>query len=399
MKKYVLAAICFLFLSSNVYALDLSRVKTWATSEVLTAADLNGEFNNILNHSLTNNDIDAAAGIVGSKLDLSSPGVIGATTPAASTYTTLTINSTSIFKDKMSFTQTDNNEYIDSLADGYLDFEATTGLRFRINTAEQINLIDGVLAPTTDNDIDLGASLKEFKDLYITGTANIDSLVADTADINGGTLDGVQIGGTTATGELLVNDASDDADGLGSQGTSGQFLISQGAGANPIFSSSIPIFSTTTFSATALSGNISITAGKRYMVFLKITSSSADQTVYIQFDDDTTGTDYNWVNDEITMATSPASSLSGDNSDSFISLGINNSGEGMVCTLFLDTNVFVQTAGNDIGIHGQCVGNANDGTGIIRTVAGGYADAGTLTTMEFYANTGNMTGNVILYEM
>jgi hypothetical protein len=51
--------------------------------------------------------------------------------------------------------------------------------------------------PTLDNTIDLGTSALEFKDLYIDGTANIDSLVADTADIDGGTIDDTAIGGTT----------------------------------------------------------------------------------------------------------------------------------------------------------------------------------------------------------
>jgi hypothetical protein len=37
----------------------------------------------------------------------------------------------------------------------------------------------------------------EWKDLYVDGTANIDSLIADTADINGGTIDGTVVGGTT----------------------------------------------------------------------------------------------------------------------------------------------------------------------------------------------------------
>ena len=46
-------------------------------------------------------------------------------------------------------------------------------------------------------------------------------------------MDGVQVGGTTATGELIVNDSNDDADGLGAQGTSGQYLKSQGAGVVP----------------------------------------------------------------------------------------------------------------------------------------------------------------------
>jgi hypothetical protein len=52
--------------------------------------------------------------------------------------------------------------------------------------------------PKTDNTLDLGTPTLEFKDLYIDGTANIDSLVADTADINAGTIDGTTIGGASA---------------------------------------------------------------------------------------------------------------------------------------------------------------------------------------------------------
>jgi len=54
------------------------------------------------------------------------------------------------------------------------------------------------LIPSVDNTYDLGSTTKEWRNLYIDGTANIDSLVADTADINGGTLDGVVIGGASA---------------------------------------------------------------------------------------------------------------------------------------------------------------------------------------------------------
>jgi hypothetical protein len=54
--------------------------------------------------------------------------------------------------------------------------------------------------PKTDNTVDLGTSSLEFKDLYIDGVANIDSLVADTADINAGTIDGV----TIATSDITV---------------------------------------------------------------------------------------------------------------------------------------------------------------------------------------------------
>jgi hypothetical protein len=54
------------------------------------------------------------------------------------------------------------------------------------------------ILPDVTNTYDLGSTTKQWRDLYIDGTANIDSLVADTADINGGTIDSTIIGGTTA---------------------------------------------------------------------------------------------------------------------------------------------------------------------------------------------------------
>jgi hypothetical protein len=69
----------------------------------------------------------------------------------------------------------------------------------------QISIQDGAIVPFTDNDIDLGSSSFEFKDLYIDGTANIDSLVADTADINAGTIDNTVIGATTPAAGTFTN--------------------------------------------------------------------------------------------------------------------------------------------------------------------------------------------------
>jgi len=55
------------------------------------------------------------------------------------------------------------------------------------------------IVPDVDDTYDLGTSTKEWRNLYIDGTANIDSLVADTADINAGTIDNTAIGATTAS--------------------------------------------------------------------------------------------------------------------------------------------------------------------------------------------------------
>ena len=58
---------------------------------------------------------------------------------------------------------------------------------------------DSDLLPSTDGTRDLGSSTNEWQDLFIDGTAQIDSLVADTADINGGTVDGATIGANSAS--------------------------------------------------------------------------------------------------------------------------------------------------------------------------------------------------------
>ena len=67
------------------------------------------------------------------------------------------------------------------------------------------------LLPSGDDAVDLGSSDLQFRDLHLDGTANIDSLVADTADINGGNIDGTTIGATSqAAGSFTSLDASGD---------------------------------------------------------------------------------------------------------------------------------------------------------------------------------------------
>ena len=69
-----------------------------------------------------------------------------------------------------------------------------------------LKIWDTYISPATDALLDLGSSSLEFKDLYIDGTANIDALVADTADINGGTLAAITIDGNwTALSQTCAN--------------------------------------------------------------------------------------------------------------------------------------------------------------------------------------------------
>ena len=75
------------------------------------------------------------------------------------------------------------------------------------SAVEQIRIQDGAIVPVTDNDIDLGTSSLEFKDLYIDGTAYVDAInfngtaiSATAAELN--ILDGV----TSTAAELNILD-------------------------------------------------------------------------------------------------------------------------------------------------------------------------------------------------
>jgi len=82
-------------------------------------------------------------------------------------------------------------------ADGMHVFEKDGAVSFRANGTVVEFKAD--VKPWTDDTYDLGSSSYQWKDLWIDGTANIDSLVADTADINGGAIDGTTIGASSAT--------------------------------------------------------------------------------------------------------------------------------------------------------------------------------------------------------
>jgi hypothetical protein len=58
--------------------------------------------------------------------------------------------------------------------------------------------VDSNIIPDDDDTYDLGSASQQWRNIFIDGTANIDSLVADTADINAGTIDGTVIGGSSA---------------------------------------------------------------------------------------------------------------------------------------------------------------------------------------------------------
>jgi len=70
---------------------------------------------------------------------------------------------------------------------------------------EQIRFVDGAILPVTNNDIDFGSSSFRFKDGYAAGTFVFAGITVTSADINGGTLDNVVIGASTAAAATVTN--------------------------------------------------------------------------------------------------------------------------------------------------------------------------------------------------
>lgn len=154
-----------------------TRQSTFADGDVIQASDSNDEFNQLLaafvNTSGHKHDGTTAEGpVIGL---IGDPGVA---TPLNKVVVDDTNNRVGVF--------------VDAGGAG--------------STVEQVRFQDGAIVPVTDDDIDLGTSSLEFKDAFFDGTVTMDALVADTVDINGGTIDGVTIGANSVITNLLVDD-------------------------------------------------------------------------------------------------------------------------------------------------------------------------------------------------
>jgi hypothetical protein len=161
-----------------------TRQSSYTDGDVINAADSNNEFDQVLaafnNSSGHKHDGTASEGPV-----IGLIGDAGSATP----------------KNKVVVDDTNNQVEFN------IDVSGTS--------TEQFVVKDGVIEPTTDDDIDLGSSGKEFKDLYIDGTAYVDAInyagtaiTSTAAELN--LMDGGTSAGTTAVAGgdgLVTNDA------------------------------------------------------------------------------------------------------------------------------------------------------------------------------------------------
>jgi hypothetical protein len=107
---------------------------------------------------------------------------------------------------------------LDADADTSLHASTDDQIDVKIGGTDQFTIKDGVIEPTTDNDVDLGATTKEFKDLYIDGTAYIDTL-----DIDVG-LTGAIFKGYTKRSTFTWKDADEIYIGAGTYDCNGKIV-------------------------------------------------------------------------------------------------------------------------------------------------------------------------------
>jgi hypothetical protein len=192
----------FLAVGTNGQVLTIAGgIPSYATPTTGTVTSVTGT-GTVSGISLSGTVTSSGSLTLGGTLDLSAPPTIGNTTPNTGRFTTLTV---------------DDNTTLGSSNADTVDFVARVNSEF---------------SPATDDAFDLGRTGHEWRDLFIDGTANIDSLVADTADINAGTIDNTTIGTTTAAAAKVTTlDVTSTLALNGDTGVSGYVLTSNGASA------------------------------------------------------------------------------------------------------------------------------------------------------------------------
>ena len=146
---------------------------------------------------IVNADINSSAAIAMSK-----------TAFTAGTGVSLSTNTLNVDASQTGITSITNTSLVIGRdADNDIDFATDNTILFRADGADQIKLVNGALAPVTDNDIDLGTSSLEFKDAFFDGTV--------TADAFAGPLTGNVTGNVSGTAATVTTAAQSNITSLG----------------------------------------------------------------------------------------------------------------------------------------------------------------------------------------
>ena len=183
----------------------MSRVATYVQGGISGDITISSGTAAIGSGVIVNADINSSAAIAMSKTAFS-----------AGTGVTLSTNTLNVDAAQTGITSVKNASLVIGRdADNDIDFGTDNNIIFRAEGADQIKLIDGALAPVTDNDVDLGTSSLEFKDAFFDGTITTDALAADTANIDGGSIDGATLGTNSAITQAVVDNININGSTIG----------------------------------------------------------------------------------------------------------------------------------------------------------------------------------------
>ena len=267
-----------------------ARQSSYTTGDTITAAHSNDEFNQVLAafNATTGHTHDGTAG---------EGGPVGSIRDADSL----------------------NKVLVDS-TNNHLEFYVEVSSA----AVQQLRIQDGAIVPITDNDIDLGTSSLEFKDLFIDGTANIDTLSLDGTAITatGAEINLIDGGATVGTTAIADGDGIIHNDGGTMRVTSAatfKTYFQTGVTAAAIAADDIST-GDAAISLETSAGNITIDAqGNDTDIILKGTDGSSD-TTFLTIDgseagkatfnsDVVVGGDLTVTGDDIIMGTNTAGNL------------------------------------------------------------------------------------------
>ena len=192
---------------------------------------------------------------------------------------------------------------------------------------QQLRIQDGAIVPITDNDIDLGTSSLEFKDLFIDGTANIDTLSLDGTTITSTAAELNILDGVTATAaELNILD--------GVTSTAAELNILDGVTATTAELNIMDGVTSTTAELNILDGVTSTAAELNLVDGITAGTVSASKAVIVDSNKDLTGLrnltisgDLTVSGDDITMGTNTAGNLLVADGTNFNSIAVGSLSE------------------------------------------------------------------------
>ena len=303
-----------------------ARQSSFTTGDTILAAHSNDEFNQVLAafHATTGHSHDGTAGEGGP---------------------------VSTLRDADSL-----NKILVDTSNNHLEFYVEVSSA----AVQQLRIQDGAIVPITDNDIDLGTSSLEFKDAFFDGTVTTDALVADTADLNGGSVDGATLGTNSAITQAVIDNINIDGTTIGHTSDTDLLTLADGVltVAGEVSMTTLDIGGTNVTSTAAelniLDGVTSTASELNLVDGITAGTVSASKAVIVDSNKDLTGLrnltisgDLTVSGDDITMGTNTAGNLLVADGTNFNSIAVGSLSE---ISTVADDDVFlaVDTSGGGL---------------------------------------------------